>query len=100
MDKHSSRFFQNRACEYFPCHEGIPEQELNCLFCFCPLYALGKTCGGDYRYTDGGYKDCSHCTFPHRRENYDGILARYGDIMVLVARMDEEERGSARPFPR
>ena len=21
-------FFQNRACEYFPCHEGIPEEEL------------------------------------------------------------------------
>ena len=47
----SSRFFQNRACEYFPCHEGIPEESFNCLFCFCPLYTLGKQCGGNWTYT-------------------------------------------------
>ena len=22
-------FFQNKECEYFPCHEGIPEEEFN-----------------------------------------------------------------------
>ena len=30
-------FFQNRPCEYFPCHKGIPEEAFNCLFCYCPL---------------------------------------------------------------
>ena len=39
-------FVQNRACEYFPCHEGVPEEDFNCLFCYCPLYALGKACAG------------------------------------------------------
>ena len=81
-----SRFFQNRQCEYFPCHSGVAEADFNCLFCFCPLYALGSRCGGAYRYTPQGDKDCSHCTFPHRPENYDKILARWADIRALAAR--------------
>ena len=24
------KFFQNRQCEYFPCHKGIPEEDFNC----------------------------------------------------------------------
>ena len=82
------RFFQHRQCEYFPCHEGIAEEDFNCLFCYCPLYALGRGCGGGFRY-EGGCKDCSACAFPHRRENYDKVLARYGDIQALLKRMDE-----------
>ena len=84
------RFFQIRQCEYFPCHKGIAEEDLNCLFCFCPLYALGKGCGGNYRYTASGDKDCSACTFPHRLKNYDRVLARYDDILAVAARTDAE----------
>ncbi len=29
-------WFQNRECEYFPCHKGVREEEFNCLFCYCP----------------------------------------------------------------
>ncbi|MBO4925820.1 MAG: cysteine-rich small domain-containing protein [Clostridia bacterium] len=83
-----SRFFQNRACEYFPCHKGVPEEEFSCLFCYCPLYALGKKCGGDFVYTEQGIKDCSGCTFPHRKENYDAVLARWGEIAALVKKSD------------
>lgn len=79
-------FFQHRDCEYFPCHTGIPEAEFNCLFCFCPLYALGPRCNGNYRYTEGGLKDCGQCTIPHRRKNYDLILKRFSEIAVLAAR--------------
>lgn len=86
-----SRFFQNRACEYFPCHREIAPEDFNCLFCYCPLYALGKRCGGSYTYNAKGNKDCTGCTFPHQRENYEKILARYGDIMAVVARMDKED---------
>ena len=43
----SDRFFQNRECRYFPCHTGVPEEEFNCLFCYCPLYTLGRKCGGN-----------------------------------------------------
>lgn len=84
------RFFQNRQCEYFPCHTGVPEEDFNCLFCFCPLYALGKACGGSCSYTEQGYKDCGKCAFPHRRANYDSIISRYEEIMKIAARSDQE----------
>ena len=86
------RFFQNRQCEYFPCHEGIPEEEFNCLFCYCPLYALGKRCGGSCTVTDSGIKSCMDCTFPHRRDNYDAVIARFDEIAAVAARSDAEAR--------
>lgn len=73
------RFFNHSACEFYPCHD-MPAEDLNCLFCFCPLYRLGEDCGGNFTYIDGAdgarIKDCSACTVPHRRENYDYILNR------------------------
>ena len=78
------QFFQNRECKYFPCHKGIDEEEFNCLFCYCPLYALGDQCGGGFRYTKDGYKDCSSCQIPHKRENYGKILERYDDVAELA----------------
>ena len=76
-------FFQNRSCEYFPCHKGADPDNFNCLFCYCPLYALGDRCGGNFRYTENGVKDCSNCLYPHRRQNYNGVM----DKMVLVLEM-------------
>lgn len=69
----SHRFFQNRACKYFPCHTGVCEDSFNCLFCFCPLYFL-KDCGGQGRIA-GGVKDCTPCTLPHQPQGYDHVLA-------------------------
>lgn len=83
----SYRFFQNRDCEYFPCHKGVTEDEFNCLFCFCPLYALGDTCGGGFRYTPEGIKDCSACTFPHKPANYDAVCDRFEDIQKIVGKV-------------
>ena len=86
------KFLQNRECEYFPCHKGVPEEAFNCLFCYCPLYALGRKCDGSCTYTENGIKNCEHCTFPHRKENYEKVLARYQDILEIVKRMDLEEK--------
>ena len=77
-------FFQNRECEFFPCHKGADEADFNCLFCYCPLYALGRRCGGNFCYTESGVKDCSNCRFPHRRENYDRINERFQEIVELT----------------
>ena len=71
----SASFFRNVDCPYFPCHEGVDVQRFNCLFCYCPLYALGSACGGAYSYTNGGIKDCSACTRLHD-----------GDIGVTIVR--------------
>ena len=88
-EKHYS-FFRNRECEYFPCHEGIEEENFNCLFCYCPLYTLGEACGGDFIYTDSGVKSCERCPFPHRRENYGEILKRFPELSVLASKRRRE----------
>lgn len=88
------RFFQNRDCEYFPCHAHADPQKFNCLFCYCPLYALGDRCGGNFTYTKDGIKDCSACLFPHAPQNYPQICKRFGDICALVRKppmSDNEE---------
>jgi len=72
----SYRFFSNRACKYFPCHPEPSPDEFNCLFCFCPLYALGKECGGIFEYSDKGVKFCMDCHLPHMPEYYDHIVSK------------------------
>ncbi len=77
-------FFQNRDCEFFPCHKETDKNAFNCLFCYCPLYALGEACGGNYAYTEQGVKDCSGCLIPHRLENYNKILERIEGVIELA----------------
>ncbi len=47
--KNTYRFFVNKDCEYYPCHESV--EELNCLFCYCPLYGR-EYCPGDPEYVE------------------------------------------------
>ena len=68
-------WFQNKECEYFPCHKGVREEEFNCLFCYCPLYRMPDCRGGFVMR--GGIKDCSYCLLPHNGlESYPYILAK------------------------
>ena len=69
----SSRFFANKECEYYPCHD--MGGDLNCLFCYCPLYNFN--CPGSFTLIEKGdrkIKSCMDCTFPHKPENYDKIM--------------------------
>jgi len=77
------KFFQNKECEYFPCHKCENTENFNCLFCYCPLYALGDRCGGNFTYTESGIKDCSRCLIPHKRENYGYIMEKMGEVIQL-----------------
>jgi Zn-finger protein len=49
---------------------------------------LGKKCGGNFRYNEKGFKDCTNCSFPHRKDNYEKVIGRYGEIIDLVKHMD------------
>ena len=69
-------FFANRSCKYYPCHKGADPENFNCLFCYCPLYAMGPDCGGNFRMTKNGVKNCTGCLVPHRRENYEKIMEK------------------------
>lgn len=84
VPKGSHSFFQNRACEYFPCHEVMQEENFNCLFCYCPLYTLGEDCGGAFTYLDSGVKDCSGCTLPHSAGGYEFVLKKFDGLSDLA----------------
>lgn len=77
-------YFQNKQCEYYPCHTGVDAEKFSCLFCYCPLYALGDRCGGSFTYLKNGIKDCSRCTKPHIRENYGKIMEKMPLVLELA----------------
>ena len=79
------RYFAHRECEFFPCHPGADPEAFNCLFCYCPLYCLGKNCGGNFTILENGVKDCSGCLYPHIQENYDAVNGRYREIVDIIA---------------
>ena len=87
-------FTQNKECEFFPCHKTNKPEDFNCLFCYCPLYALGTKCGGNFVITEKGIKDCSGCLVPHARNGYGYVIGKYSEISDLVAeqiRLQREE---------
>lgn len=70
----SSKFFSNKNCEYYPCHNC--DTDINCLFCYCPLYTFD--CPGDYHMVEKNgkiIKSCINCTFPHKPENFDMVIS-------------------------
>jgi len=70
----SYKFFENKDCKYFPCHEGL--SDFNCLFCYCPMYTL-KNCPGTYEIIEKNgkqIKSCLNCNYPHNPNNYDAIM--------------------------
>ena len=77
-------FFQNKECEYFPCHKTDDPDNFNCLFCYCPLFALGDKCGGNFKYTEDGIKDCSECLRGHGRDAYDVIMSKWPEVCELT----------------
>jgi Zn-finger protein len=76
------KFFNHNMCEFFPCHTTDNPDEFNCLFCYCPQYALGDKCGGNIKYIED-IKDCSNCILPHVRENYEYITGRFMEIVEV-----------------
>lgn len=80
----SYKFFQNRKCPYFPCHD-IDEDRMNCLFCYCPLYALKDKCGGDFIYLKNGIKSCEKCIKPHDGpEAWGYVNGKMKEVMQLA----------------
>jgi len=70
-----SSYFENRQCKYYPCHKGT--DNINCLFCYCPMYHLDRCLGNpEYKEKEGKrIKVCTNCSFPHSKNNYKKIMA-------------------------
>lgn len=90
MSSNGTTFFRNTSCAFFPCHKGVDAQEFNCLFCYCPLYALGAACGGDYSYTEHGVKDCSRCTRLHAGNGGARIVREHFAQLAELAKRSAE----------
>ena len=92
-NQHEYPFFTNRECQFFPCHDGLDPDDFNCLFCYCPLYALGAACNGNYRVTKNGTKDCTPCSLPHRGDaGTKMVKERFPELRELTReRMVEED---------
>ena len=74
--KNSYKFFANKDCEFFPCHKTEHPEDFNCLFCYCPLYCMGKDCGGNFTYLENGIKDCSNCLVPHSTKAWEHMMSK------------------------
>lgn len=84
-------FFQNKKCEYFPCHQGADKEKFSCLFCYCPLYVLGEECGGNPTYMESGIKDCTNCILPHNPDNYGYVIGQSGRIKEVMTRRKDSK---------
>ncbi|WP_303857548.1 cysteine-rich small domain-containing protein [Aminicella lysinilytica] len=84
LETENFKFFSHKDCEFFPCHKVKNPDDFNCLFCYCPLYALGDKCGGNFKYTENGIKDCSDCLIPHGRKAFDYITDHFDQIKELA----------------
>ena len=81
--KNSYRYYENKECEYYPCHKKEGDA-FNCMFCCCPLYALGDKCGGNFVYLESGIKDCSNCYIPHSANGYDYVMSKMDLVLDLA----------------
>lgn len=82
--ENSYRFYNNKDCQYLPCHEVKNVDEFNCMFCYCPLYFMGE-CGGNHK-DNNGIKDCSDCLIPHKPNGYDYMnkkIMEYNEKKVM-----------------
>ena len=83
-------YFTNTECEFFPCHPTEHPEDFNCMFCYCPLYTLGRKCNGNYVFLPDGTKDCSACMIPHKKENFTYITARFEEIADLIRQNEKQ----------
>ena len=90
--KHDFSYFRNTDCQFCPCHSKADPENFNCLFCYCPLYALGKNCGGNFKYLPGGVKDCSDCTLPHSEQGYAYVTRNYERILEAMKCLQESDK--------
>jgi Zn-finger protein len=70
--KATNNLFLQRHSICRKCH--ATHGDLNCLFCYCPLYD-DEECGGEYIILPNGLKDCSACLVPHGEEFIQDYLS-------------------------
>jgi len=44
---------------------------------------LKDQCGGAFKYSKNGIKDCSNCTLPHGEGGYDHIMSKMKEVIRI-----------------
>jgi len=70
------------------CHDGVSEDDFNCLFCYCPLYAYSD-CGGSYITLEDGTKDCSRCTKNHDKHSWKFVVNKLREVNEYKIKFNE-----------
>ncbi len=86
------QFFQNKNCDFFPCHPVNDKKTFNCLFCYCLLYALKNRCEGNFNILGDGVKDCSQCLIVHGSKGYDYVMSKMEEVMELGKIVQSESK--------
>ena len=89
--EHNAFLFTHKNCPHYPCHPWDRTEAFNCLFCYCPLYALGRDCGGAFQYTEKGVNDCSGCLLPHSPNAYEHINRQLPKLYELMKQRSEKD---------
>lgn len=82
IKENTIRYFCNKECKQYPCHEIPQDGYFNCLFCLCPLYKH-PNCEGNFKVVNtenGQIKDCTECNIPHNIEKYNFIIEKMIEI--------------------
>lgn len=67
----------NKACGYFPCHQGLED----CAFCYCPFYPCEDTGLGSYIQSAKLKRNiwsCRDCAWIHKKKTADRIYKLIG----------------------
>ena len=51
--------------------------------------AIKDKCGGNFRYTEKGIKDCTNCQLPHKKKNYGYVTGKYQELADLMRKIKE-----------
>ena len=61
-------YFSHKKCEYFPCHKGADPETLTVCSAIARFMPLEHKCGGNFKYNEKGFKDCTNCQLPHKKK--------------------------------
>ena len=89
-DKHYS-FFSNRECEYFHAIKGQIRKISTVYSATARCMLFGDKCGGIFRYTENGIKDCTNCQLPHKRKNYGYVTGKYQELAEMMRKIKDSE---------
>lgn len=51
----------------------------------------GDKCGGNFRMTETGIKDCTNCQLPHKAQNYGYVTGKYSELAELMKKIRENK---------